>query len=420
MAGYSSFRTRARNLSDLGDSEQTPSDLATVTDYAHLTALRAPRPTLLTYNAADNCCFASDHALPPLLAAARPVYRLYGKEDNLRWHVNHVPGTHNFDLDNRQALYYMFGDFFFTGTQFDPKEIPCEKELKSAEELTVALPEKNADFHTLALELCQNLPVNAELPSTADAAKAWQAAQRKALARLVAAKNYQVKAEKAGEQAAGKVKAVFWKLHMDDQWTVPAVELTRGPAQRTAILVSDDGRKSSGAQAERLLKAGYRVLAVDPFYFGESKIAGRSFLFALLVAAVGDRPLGLQESQVAAVARWSRAIVPDQPVTVVASGPRSSLFALVAGGLESEAIAGIELHGSLGSLREIIENDWAVNERPELFCFGLLKELDIKQMVALVAPRPVVLPGPSERVKKELAGVKDWYSLLGGEFQPIP
>ena len=61
-----------------------------------------------------------------------------------------------------------------------------------------------------------------------------------------------------------------------------------------------------------------------------------------------------------------------------------------------------------------------MNQRPELFCFGLLKELDIKQMVALVAPRPVMLPGPSERVKKELAGVKDWYSLLGGEFQPAP
>ena len=111
----------------------------------------------------------------------------------------------------------------------------------------------------------------------------------------------------------------------------------------------------SGDQAERLLKAGYRVLAVDPFYFGESKIAGRDFLFALLVAAVGDRPLGLQASQVAAVARWSRAAVPDQPVTVVACGPRSSLFALVAAGLESEAIADLQLHGSLGSLRRSLK-----------------------------------------------------------------
>jgi len=47
----------------LGDSEQTPSDLAMVADYTHLTALLAPRAVLLTYNKKDDCCFASDHAL---------------------------------------------------------------------------------------------------------------------------------------------------------------------------------------------------------------------------------------------------------------------------------------------------------------------------------------------------------------------
>jgi cephalosporin-C deacetylase-like acetyl esterase len=75
VAGYSSFRTRARYVSDLGDSEQTPNDLATVTDYAHLTAMRAPRPTLLTFNATDNCCFASPHAMQPLVDAAAPIFK---------------------------------------------------------------------------------------------------------------------------------------------------------------------------------------------------------------------------------------------------------------------------------------------------------------------------------------------------------
>ena len=41
VAGYSSYRTRAEFPSDLGDSEQTPNDLATVADYTHLTAMRA-------------------------------------------------------------------------------------------------------------------------------------------------------------------------------------------------------------------------------------------------------------------------------------------------------------------------------------------------------------------------------------------
>ena len=69
------------HFKDLGDSEQTPCDLATVADYAHLTAMLAPRPTLLTYNAKDNCCFAAGYALPPLLDAARPFFKLFGKDE---------------------------------------------------------------------------------------------------------------------------------------------------------------------------------------------------------------------------------------------------------------------------------------------------------------------------------------------------
>jgi hypothetical protein len=80
VAGYSSFRTRVRHHKDLGDSEQTPSDLATVADYTHLTALLAPRPTLLTYNAKDECCFEAGYALPPLVEAAGPLFQLLGKE----------------------------------------------------------------------------------------------------------------------------------------------------------------------------------------------------------------------------------------------------------------------------------------------------------------------------------------------------
>src|SRR5690606_18787278 len=91
VAGYSSYRTRVRNFSDLGDSEQTPVDLAATADYTHLTAMLAPRAALLTYNAKDNCCFASGHALEPLLEAAGPIYKLYGEQRRLRSHVNEVP-----------------------------------------------------------------------------------------------------------------------------------------------------------------------------------------------------------------------------------------------------------------------------------------------------------------------------------------
>ena len=127
VAGYSSFRTRAWQPKDLGDSEQTPSDLGTICDYTHLTAMVAPRPLLLQYNSKDNCCFESGYVLPLLLDAALPVYRVLGKDYAIRWHVNDDPGTHNYERDNREAFYRMVRDFFLPDAKFDATEIPSDE-----------------------------------------------------------------------------------------------------------------------------------------------------------------------------------------------------------------------------------------------------------------------------------------------------
>ncbi len=420
VAGYSSLRTRARFLEDLGDSEQTPCDLATVVDYTHLTAMLAPHPTLLTFNAKDNCCFASGHALEPLLEAATPIFKLYGKEAYLRSHINYDPGDHNFGPDNRQAFYRIVGDHFFAGSAgFNPTEIPCEVEVKTNTTLNVELPADNANFNSLALALSKELPRNPKLPTRKTAAEKWQQTSRVTLQEVVRAKPSRVSAEPAGTETAGDTRANFWRLKIDEAWTVPAVELTRGEPKGTVILVADAGRRSVAAEAEQVLGTGRRVLAVDPFYFGESKIRSHDYLFALLVAGVGERPLGIQAGQVAAIARWSQSRFATGPVTILAVGPRSSTFALVAAGLEEKAIGALELRGAFGSFKEIIERNGRVDQTPELFCFGLLEHFDVRQLAALVAPRPVTFAKASERARAELAGLSEWYGLLGNQHEPV-
>lgn len=421
VAGYSSFRTRARYISDLGDSEQTPVDLAAVTDYAQMTAMLAPRGALLTFNQTDNCCFAAPHALPPLLHAARPVFELYGKQQNLRAHVNYVPGTHNFERDNREALYRMIADQFYAAdASFDATEIPSESEVKTAEQLNVPLPDDNANFNSLARSLSTELPRDAALPKEPQQVKAWQEQKREELAEIVRSHRLDVRtAEPAGREELSDGAATFWKLSIGADWTVPAVELSRGEPKGTAILVADAGRGSVAAQAERLLAEGTRVLAVDPFYFGESKISQRDFLYALLVSAVGERPLGVQADQVAAIARWAAKEFANAPVQIVAVGPRSSLYSLVAAGLEEQGIAGLELHGSHGSLKEIIEQNQPVTAAPESFCLGLLERFDVLQLSALAAPRPVKFADPSERATRELKELAGFYRLLGVEHEPL-
>ena len=72
----------------------------------------APRPTLLTYNAEDDCCFKAGLVKPGVYDDVRPFFKLYGKENVFAWHENRDPGTHNYQLDNRLADYRFFSKQF--------------------------------------------------------------------------------------------------------------------------------------------------------------------------------------------------------------------------------------------------------------------------------------------------------------------
>jgi hypothetical protein len=137
------------------------------------------------------------------------------------------------------------------------------------------------------------------------------------------------------------------------------------------------------------LDQGHRVVVADPLNVGESSIAGKAHLWMHTLATVGDRPLGVQANQVAAIARLLAA-EHGQPVTLVASGPRCSLTALVAAALERPAIGRLELHHSLTSLKDVLTQDWTYTQAPELFCFGLLEQFDIPHLVALAGRERVV------------------------------
>ena len=47
-------------------------------------------------------------------------------------------------------------------------------------------------------------------------------------------------------------------------------------------------------------------------------------------------------------------------------------------------IASLKQTGPLASLHDVIRNDWTVDQKPELFCFGLLEAFDVPQLRQLV------------------------------------
>lgn len=80
VAGYDSLKGRAERLpEEPGDIEQNATDLLVGQDYPTLTAMRAPRPTLLINSAEDDCCFRAPLVRPYIFDAVRPFFRLYGR-----------------------------------------------------------------------------------------------------------------------------------------------------------------------------------------------------------------------------------------------------------------------------------------------------------------------------------------------------
>jgi hypothetical protein len=73
-------------------------------------------------------------------------------------------------------------------------------------------------------------------------------------------------------------------------------------------------------------------------------------------------------------------------------GPRVGVASLLAAATatDGERPQQLVLHGSLTSLRDVIEKNWSVEEYPEMFCFGLLQHCDVDDLVELAKPCEVV------------------------------
>jgi hypothetical protein len=388
VAGYSSFRTRIDNFSDLGDSEQTPVDLGITSDYAQLTAMLAPRAALLTFNEKDNCCFASGHALEPLVQAASPAYALFNQQARLRTHVNSDPGDHNFLLDNRKALYRMIRDHWYEGNEqaFATEETPVEKELKNADQLQVAMPTINQDFHTLAVKLSESLPRTTARPTEKSLVEQWRKLEQEKLRTVVRPISGAVTAEKLTCTMEGAITVTQWKLKAGNDWNVPAVEFFKDDSTKWVIVMNDEGRKQSGDKIRELLQQGNRVLAVDPFYLGEASFAELGYLWALMVSTVGERPLGVQAGQILSITEWIHQEFQPSTVSLVTVGPRTGVIGLVARALNPQRISGVEEIQPLGSLKDVIHGNYVVEQAPELFCAGLLEITDLVQLRELANP----------------------------------
>ena len=376
VAGFSSLRSRVevKDYGDMGDPEQSATDFLKGVDFTHLTALMAPRPTLLSYNAEDDCCFRAAIVKPLIFEGTRPFFKLYGKQDALRWHENRDPGTHNYQLDNRLESYRFFTQQF--GLPSITNEDGVASELKSYDQLAVGLPKDNLTLLSLAQKLGGE--IQRQAPTASDRAKLQETVRYapvdiKQVWTVGITKNHGVASESLlFEMSNGLTANGIWVRAIDAREDAPVT-----------IVLNDGDKDSSAAAVSEIVNRGDQALSFDPTLIGSSWKDQNPYMLAEMIDGVGERPIGLQTAQLVRVAHWAaqRTMLPK--VHVEADGMRSQLDVLIAAAIEPELFSKIAVHHGIKSLRYVLDHPVTFYDAPELFCLDLYKEFDLDRISAL-------------------------------------
>ena len=389
VAGHSPVWCRVHNESNVGDQEQIPTDLCAAADYDVLTGLFAPRPALLIYNHDDDCCFRTRLTRKSVYGPARQVFDVLGAAEVLGFHDNRDPGTHNYDVDNRQQLYAFLNRHF--GLDTPDEDMPCDGEILSESQLQVGLPADNATLLTLARAARQKI--------ASGTAGKRPARDRRRLAALLRLPKYQcLKTQSVGSVARRKEASLRQRiLHLGDTgsrtnnsdpiptWSVAVTEIAPRRSRGLTVLVGDGGRANLSGPAQLAVAAGHRVAVADLLGSGEAAVDATRHM---ITSSTGERPLGILVGQLLALLDWARdqhGLAPH----LEAHGPVSATAALIATALQPRAAASLVTGGSLDSLGRLIDWPLAYADVAPLFCFGLLAEFDVADFLALSAPLPV-------------------------------
>ena len=385
VAGYSSIisRVEAKEYGDLGDVEQSATDMFDGVDFTHLTALMAPRPTLLIYNAEDDCCFRAAMTRPFVFDAIQPIFALYGQHDLLSWHENRDPGTHNYQLDNRNQAYRFFASQFKLPAFEEDADVASE--IKGYDDLRVGLPENNLTILDLARKMAGQ--VNRAPLASNSAARDAERAKLKQLIRFQPAKLERVwttaNSKHLGIESKSHLISLENGLSASAVWLKPIVASSDVPV---TIILNDKGKATSAETIADRLNRGEQVLAIDLPFFGPAWKGDTVSELLQLVGGTGARPLAVEAAVLIEMARLMRDRAHVQKVRIESAGIRSQLVSLIAAALQPDLFSEVVSRHGMRSLAYVLQKPVEYNAAPDLFCLDLLRETDVDRLEALSSP----------------------------------
>jgi dienelactone hydrolase len=399
VAGYTTLPGRAERLpGEPGDIEQNATDLLVGQGYATLTAMRAPRPTLLIYNAEDNCCFRAPLVKPYVFDPIREFFGLYGKEDAFQFHQNTEISAHNYGLDNREQAYGFLVKYFHLPA--GAAEIPVGRDIKTYDQLRVGVPGDNLTILGLARKAARELTRQA-VPTGPAAGVEWSTQQRAKLREVV---RYHAVAVSGAwpeyDTYHNQVESISYRFEFNDGLGATGVWLKDVPTQSHApmtIVLNDGGRKAAATQlwdrapeVADCMERGQQVLALDLLFTGDSAPSQPAELFTEMLAATGERPLGMEAAQLIELGRWAQTKWGPRAIRVETTGIRTQVISLIAASLEPHLFSEIENYGGMQSLAYLLDKPVPYEAAPDLFCLDLYKDFDLGQLRTLASPTQVI------------------------------
>jgi dienelactone hydrolase len=407
VAGFCSLTTAIEHPEYAGDdAEQNASDFRQGVDYAQLAAMRAPRPTLLIYNAKDDCCFRAGVVKQGVYFDIQPFFKLYAHEENLQWHENYDPGTHNYQRDNREALYRFLTSIFMLDHS-PVEDEDTDREVRSADDLVVGLPKDNLTIVGLAQLLGRSNHKATDATTTTSATK------RELLQTVTRYQSVKLEHAKViSSLDTREVESCAYRFEFSNGLSATGVLFRPAGATDdvpTAIVIADEGMRATSDDVVTLISSGKRVLALEPLFFGQN-IPGTGDLgvssYSQMLSGLGQRTLGLEAAQVVAAAEWLNtglqhgsstpgsahaANSTHPPMAVITSGARSQSVALTSAALEPHLFASLNTRHAISSLRNVLEHPLKYGDVPELMCLDLFREFDFDALAALATPTKVSL-----------------------------
>lgn len=401
VAGYTSLVGAIGRMpirpDEPGDLEQKPTDFLVGQDYSTLTAMRAPRPTLLINNAEDDCCFRAPLVKPYIFDAVRPFFRLYGQEGAFEFYENTDISAHNYGLDNRQQVYRFLARAF--GLPAAEPEIPVGADIKTYSELAAGLPKDNLTILGLARKMASQITRPPAPTSPIDKA-AWVKSERAKLKEVVRYNPVTVEQAWAVTNTNhNQVESLSFRFLLSNGLSATGVWMKNLPTPTEApltVVLNDKGQKGAATEVwDRLpeianrMDRGEQVLVLDLLFTGDAAPDQPSHFYAELLAATGERPIGMQAAQLIALTRWAAERWHAPRVRLESTGLRSQVVSLIVSALEPRLFSEVAVQGGMRSLRYLLDKSVSYLDAPDLFCLDLYKEFDLDRLIALAEPAKV-------------------------------